>query len=119
MNDFLNSIRQDEKLILLTLREIIQNTAPKLKEKFSYNVPYYFGKQRVCYLWPASMSNGGFREGVSLGFCKGYLLDMSNGLLEMRGRKQVASVEYTNCEDIKEDKIIELLINAVIIDEQY
>lgn len=65
-----------------------------LREKLSYGVPYYFLKSRICFIWPASMPNSSNAEGVTLGFCKGYLMGNEEGLLKAQGRKEVFVILY-------------------------
>ena len=71
MEEFLDSLPKKEREITVRLRKIVLKTAPELKEKFSYGVPYYFGKTRVCFIWPASAPFGKKNSSVEFGFCRG------------------------------------------------
>ncbi len=90
-----------ERNMVLRLRQIIHDCLPYTKEKLSYNVPYYFGHSRICYIWPASVPWGKVRpEGVLLGFCNGYLLADSEGYLDTTHRKQIATKTFVNIAQI-------------------
>jgi uncharacterized protein YdhG (YjbR/CyaY superfamily) len=73
VEDLIANLPENEKKITIALRNCILQTAPMLLEKLSYGVPYYFRKNRVCFIWPASIPNGGFTDGVALGFVRDIL----------------------------------------------
>jgi uncharacterized protein YdhG (YjbR/CyaY superfamily) len=52
MLDFLPA---DERALTEQLRELIISEAPDLKERLSFNVPFYKGRRDVCFIWPASV----------------------------------------------------------------
>jgi hypothetical protein len=62
--------------IVQFLREMILDSIPEAKEKLTYNVPYYSGKKRICFVWPGAVFWGSKRtyEGVRLGFVHGHLM---------------------------------------------
>src|SRR4051812_29736054 len=75
-------ITEEERIIVDVLRQIvIDNIPPTIKEKISYNVPFFYGNRGLCIIWPASIPRGGFKQGVLFGFwygCK--LMDVDNYL---------------------------------------
>lgn len=117
VTDMLENLPPNEKKITHALRIIILETAPVLQEKLSYGVPYFFYKSRVCFIWPASIPNGGFSQGVSLGFCKGYLMANEEGLLQAGSRKQVLTIKYMSVSEISPILIRRWVHEAVIIDQ--
>ena len=117
IQDFLNHISEDELLIVDTLRNLILEEIPDVKEKLSYNVPFYSRKQRICHIWPASIPWGNTpMDGVQLGFSKGYLID--HPVIEMGGRKEVGVMTLHKLHDIEEDLIRSLLLEALLIDNE-
>jgi len=117
IHDFLNYISEDELLIVDTLRNLILEEIPDVKEKLSYNVPFYSRKQRICHIWPASIPWGNTpMDGVQLGFSKGYLID--HPVIEMGGRKEVGVMTFHKLHDIEEDLIRSLLLEALLIDNE-
>jgi hypothetical protein len=87
-----------------------------LREKLSYGVPFYFRQSRVCFIWPASVPNGGLKEGVALGFCKGYLMANEEGLLQANGRKEVFAIHYQSASQINWQQVSQWIQEALIID---
>lgn len=79
--------------------------------KLSFKIPFYYKNSWICYLNP--VKNGG----IELCFLHGNKMENPNGLLEMRGRKQVAGIYLHPTEDIP-DAVFEVLIpEALRVDE--
>ncbi len=117
IDDFLNYISEDELLIVDKLRNLIFEEIPDVKEKLSYNVPFYSRKQRICHLWPASIPWGNTpMKGVQLGFSKGYLIDHS--AIVMGKRKEVGVLTFHKINDIDEEMIRSILLEALLIDNE-
>lgn len=116
IENFIANLPENERRITETLREIILDTLPGVQEKLSYGTPYFYRKNRICFLWPASAPLGGNYEGVMLGFCKAHLLSNEQGLLDMGARKQVGVVIFKNLKEIREDVIREVLLEAAVVD---
>jgi hypothetical protein len=117
VEDLIADLPADEKKITMVLRNLVVETAPMLREKISYGVPYYYKKSRICFIWPASVPNGGITEGVILGFCKGYLMSNEEGLLQSNGRKEVFTVHYVSIAQIDQHQVRQWIQEASIIDE--
>ncbi|MEZ4943005.1 MAG: DUF1801 domain-containing protein [Saprospiraceae bacterium] len=114
---FYDSLLPAEKGICLQLRQLIQENFPQLREKFGYGVPYYHLHTRVCFMYPASFPYSGRQTGVALGFTKGHLLSNAQGLLDLGDRKEVAYVSLLQQKDIPEGALLEILHEAVLLDE--
>ena len=90
IEDFLDYLTPYELEIVLMLRDLIKTSIPNVKEKLSYNVPFYSLHKRICFIWPASVPWGKVeKNGVILGFSNGNLLPDPEGFLEKGTRKQV------------------------------
>lgn len=113
---FLEAILPTEQAICLRLRDLILGNFPELKEKFSYGAPFYHGKSRICFLYPASLPYSGIVSGVSFGFNRGHLLSNAHGLLDLGDRKEVAYVSLLQEKEIREDILVEMLHEAVLLD---
>lgn len=114
LEDCYAHVTPQELEIMLFLRELIVEIIPGCTEKLSYNVPYFYGNSRICYLWPASIPWGKVSmNGVQLGFCDGNLLSDPTAYLEKGKRKQVYYKEFTSIEQVSEDEV-ELLRNLLI-----
>jgi Domain of unknown function (DU1801) len=116
IDDFLIDLPADERNMATQLCKIIRNTSDRLTEKLAYGVPYFYGKSRICFIWPASKEAITIEHGVMLGFCSGHLLSNANGLLQSRGRKEVWDVVYTDICQINERAIRENLNEAILLD---
>lgn len=118
IEDFVANLPEREKKIVHRLRHIILETAPMLREKLSYGVPYYYLKKRICFIWPASVPNSGKTDGVALGFCEGYLMANEEGLLLAEGRKQVLMIHYMSVSQINPDFVRQWVHQAILISGQ-
>ncbi len=96
------------------LRQIVLENLPTYcKEKLTYNVPYYYGKRRICLIWPASVPWGGFKSGVLLGFSQGHQLKDKERYLTHGTNKQVYYKIFTSTDEIDPRAVVTLLKEAV------
>lgn len=116
IGEFLDFIPEAELKIVETLRELILESLSPVVEKLAYNVPFYYGNSRTCYIWPASIPWGGIKKGVAIGFCRGNLLSDEHGYLEKRDRKEVFTKTFTSVEEIEPDLLRSYLFEAKEID---
>ena len=112
-------VPDDQRIIMDVLRQIILENLPKTcVERLAYNVPGYYGKRRICLIWPASVPGGGFKKGVLLGFGQGYKLKDPCNYLDHGTNKRIFYKIFHSPEDIDEEAIVELLKEAVELDEK-
>gem|GEM_PF-4795479 len=53
---------EDERKLTGVLRRIaIDSLNGYGKEKFSWNVPFFYGNKSICLIWPASVPQGGIK----------------------------------------------------------
>jgi hypothetical protein len=110
-------LTDEERIIVDVLRQIVKENLPgHCKEKFAFNVPYFYGKRGICIIWPASIPRGGIRQGVLLGFWQGNKLNDRDGYLTKGTNKKVFYKIYKKAEEINEKAISRLLKEAVRID---
>ena len=108
---------EEERIIVDVLRQIILENLPiGCKEKISYNVPFFYGKKGICIVWPASIPQGGIKQGVLLGFWYGNKLNDADNYLTHGTNKQIFYKIYRSAEEIDENAIVKLLKEAVKID---
>lgn len=125
VEDFIAELTGDEKRITSVLRSLILETDPRIQEKLSYGVPYFFYHRQICFIWPVShLPSNEFRPSetnhkVTLGLCYGHLLSNEQGVLLKEGRKQVYIVKYSSMKQIDERAIREILQEAILVDEQF
>jgi uncharacterized protein YdhG (YjbR/CyaY superfamily) len=123
--EFIAGLDPSEKTIVNRLRNLILDTDPRLQEKLSYGVPYFFHNRRVCFIWPASHfpcsedKRKEYPEKVQLGFCYGNLLSNEQGVLLAEGRKQVYLMKFTSPSEINDQIIREIVMEAVMVDDSF
>jgi hypothetical protein len=115
--EFLEFLPENERVLVDVLRQIVlENLPATCKERLAYHVPYYYGKKRICLIWPGSVPRGGIREGVLLGFCQGHQLKDEDQYLLHGTNKQVFYKIFKQVEEIDENAIVKLLEEAVRVD---
>lgn len=108
-----------ERALMDVLRQIILATLPgTCTERLAYNVPFYYGRRRICLIWPASVPRGGFTEGVLLGFAQGYRLKDPHGYLRHGTNKVVYYRIFRSADEIDVKAIVDLLHEAVTLDQE-
>lgn len=117
VDDLLFSLPKDEYEITMFLRKLIFDCLPGVKEKLSYNVPFYYLNKRICFIWPGSVPWGKTKPGVAIGFTKGYLLSNPENYLEREDRKEVFMKTFFNVGDINVDILRLLIFEAAEIDK--
>ncbi len=118
--EFWEYLPGDERIIVDVLRQIVLENLPTYcKEKLTYNVPYYYGKRRICMIWPASIPWGGFSKGVLFGFSQGNKLNDANCFLTHGTNKQVYYKIFHSINEIDANAIISLLKEAIELDNKF
>lgn len=117
-DSFLDALSPSEQQICLRIRALILQNFPILKETWAYGAPFYKGRSRVCFLYPASLPYSGVKAGVNFGFNRGNLLSNEQSLLFLGDRKEVAYIAILSERDIREDLFLEILHEAVILDKE-
>ena len=118
--EFWEYLPENERIITDVLRQIVlENLPPYCKEKLTYNVPFYYGKRRICLIWPASVPWGGIKSGVLFGFLQGYRLEDKDRYLTHGTNKQVYYKIFYSTDEIDARAIAALLEEAVEIDNKF
>jgi Domain of unknown function (DU1801) len=115
-----NILPESERIIVDVLRQIIaENITPNIKEKISYQVPYYYGNKGFCIVWPASVKGGGIKQGVLFGIWQGYLIPDKNNYLDHGTNKRIFYKIFLQPEDIDEAEIKNVLQEALVVDASF
>lgn len=96
--------------IMLALHDVLTGF-PGVRGKMRFNIPFYDRNRWLCYLNP--LKNGG----VELSFCQADRLSNEQGLLDFRGRTQVAGVTFRQVADIRPEVLLEVLQEAMMVDD--
>ena len=118
--ELFNYLPEQEKIIVDVLRQIILSAYPNyIKEKISYNVPFFYAKKGIAIIWPASVPRGGIKSGVLLGFWYGNKIKDVDNYLIHGTNKQVFYKIFQVAEDIDDKPILKLLKEAVNLDKTF
>jgi len=109
--DFIHGQEGEQQALLLCLHQFI-GTFPEVTGKIRYRIPFYYRKSWVCYLNPLK------KGAVELAFPRGNELSDAQGLLQAQGRQQVRGIVFENMKDIREEAILEILAEAMLLDEE-
>lgn len=118
LDDLLAFLPEDELKIVEALRNLVYGCIPQVKEKLSYNVPFFRVRKTICFIWPGSVPWGGTFEGVQFGFTYGHLLTDEKNYLEAGKRKYVRTRTFKSLKEIDFDQLRTLLFEAAEIDSQ-
>lgn len=120
IDDFLDYLPEHELVIVEELRRLVYESIPDIKEKLSYNVPFFKRNRTVCFIWPASVPWGKVeRNGVQLGFTSGHLINDFAGYLNMGTRKSVAIKTFYSVEEIEADLLRAYFFEALDVDDRF
>lgn len=118
LDDLYAFLPEAELKIIKTLRDLVFECIPEVKEKLSYNVPFYRAKKTICFIWPGSVPWGGTFEGVQFGFVKGHLILNDDHYLEAGTRKYVRTKTFHSLQEIDFEKMRGLLYEAAMVDAE-
>ena len=120
IDEFLEYLPEAELKTVNLLRKIIFDCVPNIKEKLSYNVPFYKKNKGMFFIWPASILWGKKKSysGIRFGFQQGYLLRDDLNILNKGNRKQMYYLDYLNLNDVDLDILKTYIFDAVLVDER-
>ncbi len=103
--------KEDHQQEILQFLHDLMLSYPEVTDKIRYRVPFYYRKSWICYLNP--QKNGS----IELVFLRGNELSNASGILNAKGRKQVAGIEIFNTKDIPLKALDEVILEALLLDE--
>lgn len=120
LTEFFEFLPDEERLVTHLLRDLVYETLPEIKEKLSFNVPFFRQQKTICFIWPGAVLWGSKRsyEGVRMGFNYGHLLDPKEEILSLEKRKSVAYLDLLKPEEIPFEQIRELLLRSAELDQK-
>ena len=107
VEDFLVDFEGDQGDVLAYLDAFICS-CPEIQPRIRYRIPFYYRKSWICYLNPLK------DRSVELAFfSRGNELSNVQGLLDAKGRKQVAGVIFHQDHHIPEEPLLEIIQEAI------
>lgn len=117
IGEFLDYLPKNELEIVEELRGLVYKCIPDVKEKLSYNVPFFRRNKTICFIWPGSVPWGKVPEdGVQLGFTSGHLINDFDGYLDLGTRKNVAIKTFYSLDEIETNLVKVYLFEALEVD---
>ncbi len=104
VSDFIEKANEDQRVILNTLRMLIEKAVPNSKEQFKWGRPVYGTEKDYCYLALA-------KKHVTLGFMNFQKIDDHENLLEGTG-KQMRHIKIFSIEDIQAELFSKMMQQA-------
>lgn len=115
LDDLFAFLPEEELSLVNTLRNLVYECIPEVKEKLSYNVPFFRVRKTICFIWPGSVPWGGTFEGVQFGFAQGHLLSDQTYLTSGK-RKYVRTRTYKKLTPEDLETLRGLLFEAADLD---
>ncbi len=108
---FLNQ-KEPYQSIMLYVRSVIFKTLPKIDERYSYKIPFYYhNKKPLCYLNVLKNTNH-----VDIAFVQGFLLENTfPQLKDHNNRKQVRSLQVKRIDCFNEQNFSQILKEASVL----
>jgi hypothetical protein len=119
LDDFFEHLPNDELKIVEILRKQVFECIPDVQEKLSFQVPFYYGRKSICFIWPGSVWWGSKQTifGVQFGFTRGHRLTNIDNHFEIGSRKQLITKTYTSPREIDLPLLSAFLYEAALLDQ--
>lgn len=114
IDDFIQSKDRSLRPLLLQLRKVIMLAHPNIREQISWNTPFFYCFDHLCYLNVITKTNV-----IEVCFAKGFHLSNEAGLLDAKNRKLVKGISFKDLQDYKEKEegFLETLQEAILFNE--
>ena len=110
VEDFIFQFEGNQREILSYFHKLFVNDLD-LTDKIRFKIPSYYRKSWICYLNPIKDSK------IELAFIRGNELSNAQGLLQSKGRKQIAGIEFEKFSNIPFQTVNEIIQEAILLDE--
>lgn len=108
---FIESLEPRERDVMARIHELLMSL-PGVTDRIRYGIPFFYYHSWFCYMNPQK------KGGVELVFIKGQELSNAQGLLDPKDRKQVAGITYSEVSEIEEEVLLEIILEAIMLDER-
>lgn len=114
IEDYILNLEQAKQAQLVdAAHNLLESLIPQIESSIKWNVPYYkYGGNHLCYISP---HKSGW---IDISFVHGKLFSNQQGLLKGRNRKYVMSLEINSLEELYQDAVTEIILEAVTINEE-
>ena len=114
IDDYIESRDKSLKSLLAHLRKVIIFSHPNIREQISWNTPFFYCFDHLCYLSISKKT-----KGVEVCFVKDFHLNNESGILDAKDRKLVKGITFISLADYeeKEEAFLEILQEAVLFNK--
>jgi len=112
IDEYILSLKGQQKEIISAI-DLVLREGYKINGVIKWRIPFYQRKTNICYLNPIK------NDGVEFVFYRGKHFSNQHGLLQSKGRKQVAGIELYSADDIPEEPIHEIIEEAILLDDRF
>lgn len=114
IDDYIESKGKSLKPLLVQIRKVIMLAHPNIREQISWNSPFFYCFDYLCYISVSKKI-----KGVEVCFVKGFHLNNESGLLDAKARKLVKGITFTSLADYEEKEgiFMEILQEAILFNE--
>ena len=109
VDEYISKLPENIQQLVEKLRRIILTSSEQIHEQIKHKIPFYSFKGNLCYINPSD-------EKVVLGFSRGADLPDEFRMLVGTG-KSVRHVIFNASQKIDEDKVRNLIYEALIVNE--
>ncbi len=110
VEDYIYQHEGQQREVMLYLHQLLTADLG-LRCKMRYKIPFYDGRSWICYM------NAVKDAQVELAFVRGHALSNAQGLLDAKGRKQVAGIVFGSRSEIPQESLLEVIHEAMLLDE--
>lgn len=111
VDDYLNQIKEPKLRELAWFLHHFILTYTYIYSKISYGIPFYYGQKWICYL------NITKNHQLEWAFTRAKEMKNSSGLLQFKGRKLVAGLTLNSIDELDENLLNELMMDALRVDQ--
>ena len=108
--DFIYGYEGETLEVMKYLHDLMMDQ-PGISCKISFKIPFYYRNSWICYIYPQK------KGGIEFVFTRGKELSNEQGILEARGRKEVAGIQLKTLDDIPQESLFEVIQEAILLDE--
>jgi hypothetical protein len=110
VEEYINGFEGDRLEVMRYLHDLMMDQ-PGISCKISFKIPFYYRNSWICYIYPQK------KGGIEFVFTRGHELSNDQGLLDAKGRKEVAGIMLKKLNDIPQQGLLEVIQEAILLDE--
>lgn len=110
VEEFISGYEGDTLEVMKYLHDLMMDQ-PGIYCKLSFKIPFYYRNSWICYIYPQK------KGGIEFVFTRGDELSNEQGILDARGRKQVAGLMLKTLDDIPQESLFVVIQEAILLDE--